>query len=484
MELKRELLRNNAAVTLSGFAVAFISFAFSVLLARLLGPVDFGLYSLAMTVIGLFMIFTDLGMGSTMVRCIANALDRNDLGQAKTLIILLLKYRMVLLLAVGAALTLASGALATLVFQKPEAEFVILLSGFLLMVQSLEEYLRTVLVSVKDFRGVSILSVAEKLCRVAFAGGFVVIGWQVFGALIGLMIAAGASVLYCIHRILRMKPLVHAKRESIDRAGLLRFGMWASVWTVVVTIFTTADLFIISIFGTVEQIGFYRIAATWTSALITFFPISVTVLYPYFSGAAGKGKAIFAPVFRYAAMAILPLSFLLSAFAGGVIASFYGASYAEAALALQILALGGIPFMFTTILTYYFSGINKPEIPTKVTTASLALNIGLILALIFPYGIVGVAVAGLVSRVIEFILFTWAARREGTGFPFSVLLRPLIAAGIAGAVATQIPIATTPQLIAAGFGSLGLYLLVLFAIRGVSRTDVSTLFRMATRRGA
>ncbi|MBU0953698.1 MAG: flippase [Nanoarchaeota archaeon] len=484
MNLKQELMRNNSIVMGSGLVVAAISFVFNIVLARWLQPIEFGLYSLALTIVGIFIIFTNFGIGQTAIRYLAHYIEAGRYGSAKALLLQLLKYRVVLLVLIGFLLIFLPDSIAAIIFQKPEATFIVFLSGFLLMIHSLEEFLQTILNGFKEFFGVSAMMIIKKIGESIFALSFVAAGWHVFGAVLGLFLASILSIFVSLRYFLKQKNVLQARAQPFERESIARFGVWASFLTIVVVLFTMSDQFLVSIFADVEDIGFYRIAITWTAAISTLFPVSATVLYPYFSGnKEAIRKRIFSNAIRYASIFSFPLAFLLSAYSGSIIASFYGISYISAASVLQILSLSAIPVLFSTILFYYFSGVNEPGVPTKITGSILVLHITLVIVLLSQFGIVGAAIGTVISRCVEALVMAFAAKkRHNLPFHPAIFLKPLLAITIVYVLVLQLTITSIAELVLYGIGSLALYLGILYAFRGFSKNDFIIVWDIIRRR--
>ena len=71
MNTIRNTVKNIGALSASQFITAIISFFLMIYLARYLGEVGFGIYRFAISFVGLFSIFIDLGMNNYLIREIA-----------------------------------------------------------------------------------------------------------------------------------------------------------------------------------------------------------------------------------------------------------------------------------------------------------------------------------------------------------------------------------------------------------------------------
>jgi O-antigen/teichoic acid export membrane protein len=120
MSLKREIAKANVFFTIGRITSAIIAFFFSIILARLLQPHNFGLYSFYVVVASFFILFTDFGMNSTLTRFVANYIGKGKYRKASTLTKLIFKYKIILTLATGVLISIFSNQISTFIFNKPK----------------------------------------------------------------------------------------------------------------------------------------------------------------------------------------------------------------------------------------------------------------------------------------------------------------------------------------------------------------------------
>jgi len=117
-----------------------------------------------------------------------------------------------------------------------------------------------------------------------------------------------------------------------------------------------------------------------------------------------------------------------------LVGTLFGAEYLEGVTAFRIVLAGAsVAFLFG-ILHNVLVACDRLRYEVGITAVAAALNIGLNVALVPGYGIVGAAVA---STIPDFTLFVGglaAVRACGIRMRLSPLVRPLLAAGAMGAV--------------------------------------------------
>jgi O-antigen/teichoic acid export membrane protein len=478
MSLKGEIAKANVFFTIGRVTSAVIAFLFSIILARMLQPYNFGLYSFCLVVATFFILFADFGMNSTMVRFVASYIGSGRYGKSSTLVKLVFKYKITLTIVIGLLISVLSSQIATFIFNKPEAGFVVFFSGLLLIANSLLNFFCHLFQGLKNFLASSVVQVLQYALKFVFVLALVVMGMGVSGALTGLIISY--IVVVIISSIIIYKKynfIISEQKVELDSRILLTFTFWVFLGTTIGVIYGMIDQLMISNMLTIENVGFYRIALTWVSAITTLVPVTNLVLYPYFSGLSGKKKLnlMFFDSLRYAAIFAFPLAFLLSAYSGPFILFLYKEPFLPAASALSILAFASVLTILYGIVGSYFAGIKRPDITTKVISFTIILNVVLNYFLIQSYGITGAATATFISSFANFVIFfSIAVLIHKMMLKSAIILKPLIAAGIAYYVSTFFLPHVINYFTLAFYGilSLVIYLIIMLLIRGITRQDI------------
>ena len=401
-------------------------------------------------------------------------MSRNQLGKTNTLIRLGLKYKIIITLAVGVTISIFSPQMSAIMFNKPEASIAIMLAGVLLIFESVNDFFESVFSGFKNFKYAGLLKNLQKSLKLILSVALILMGLAHIGALSGFIVAEVAILFASLFLVRKYRHVFSSKKRKIDKKIFITFGMWAFIGLLGGTIFTSVDSLMISMFMGVEDIGFYRIAFTWSFALMSIFPISGLVLFSYYSSSnRSETVSIYQSSLRYSFIMAVPLAFLMSAFSGSIVSIFYQESYMPAADALSILSFSAVPLIISSTLISYFVGIKKPEIPTKITGFSVVINIILNYFFILSMGIVGAAIATLISRILESaILISISSRIKKLTFHPSIIWKPLIAGLITYFATTFFIVSDLVTLILFGLVSLGIYISIMLIIRGIKREDI------------
>jgi len=193
-----------------------------------------------------------------------------------------------------------------------------------------------------------------------------------------------------------------------------------------------ADILLISLMLSENEVGLYAAAQT---ILLGFnlMPVAVrTALYPvmsrYYYQAPDKLTVLNDKISRYLLAAILPVATGVTLLAGPIIALVYGPSFAPAAPVLAV-SIWAIVFLFLNVphsrLALIYNRQRDAAILLSITTG---LNLVLNLVLIPRAGILGAAVARLLSSLALFLVFyVYAQTRLTRVSLLASPVRPLLA---------------------------------------------------------
>lgn len=478
MSLRREITKSTAIFVFGKNFSAFLAFSLAIVLPRLLGPYNFGLYSFCIFVVGFSRIFTNLGLDETLIRFTANYLGKGDYDRASAIVRTIFRYKFVLILVTGASISLFSNQIAANVFNKPEGSFMVFLAGFLLILQAIYDFFTNLFFGTKNVTGVSTIQIFQYFLKFIFATGLVLLGFGVVGAVLGVMASFAAALFLAIVIAYRSHKFIFtAPKADVDKRAIFTFSLWLFIVITVGGFYGLVDQAMISRMLKIEDIGFYKIGLSWMFAIMNVIPISSQVLFPYFSSIEkSRLNALFSNSIRYAAVLIFPAAFLLSALSKPFVLFLYGGEYLPASSVLKVLAVVAAPMLFTLILYTFYSGIKKPEIIAKVVVGMVVLNIILNYFFILKFGIVGAALATLISKTAEFlVLLAFAVFKWKLDFSFSSFLKPLLVSASGTAVAFKYSIITPLGALIFAIAFLAFYIAVMRLINGITQQDVNYL---------
>lgn len=245
----------------------------------------------------------------------------------------------------------------------------------------------------------------HNVSRVLIQVAAVILGYGVAGLVggfvAGLLIAA---IIEC-----RFFDLHFARFKWRHIKSLSAFSFWLFLTSTGVLLYTYADSIMIGYYLTNADVGVYRVVFQFTTlAVIATNALRVT-LWPKVSrwSKTGEMKNIeesLSRAFSYSLILAVPV------FTGGILLGdrllyfFYGAEFAKGYPILIILLFTQIVNVFQFFFTMYLGALDRQKDSFKVTAVAVTANIVLNLLLIPVIGIMGAAIATMVTMSLNAVL--------------------------------------------------------------------------------
>ena len=374
---KTPTLLKNSAIVFSGNMVANVSnYAFTILMARLLGP------SIFAALVALLATMTIVGIPANallvgFLKFAADFASQGELGKLRYLWASSLKFTGVFgLIVVGIAVVAAKPITNLLHIGQPIA-FTILILGIPLGLMAAIN--RGLLQGLERFSVFAISVSAESITKVALGVALVLAGYQLNGATLAISIAGAVALLSTwpgIHH-LRKEKTVKFKRRTLIQLSFLTL-----IITLVGTVFLNIDVIVAKIFLSNSEAGQYAAAATIAKIIPFLVSAIATVMMPRVAQLAAKNKnhqGALTEALSFTTLAGATV-YLVYVFAPQfVLKILYGVRYLDAAPLL--IPLGGAMLLYTlaNVFLYYFLSIGCRQVFWALGVSALSL-IGFIAA--------------------------------------------------------------------------------------------------------
>lgn len=327
----------------------------------------------------------------------------------------------------------------------------------------------------RQYREQAFIKFTFPVLRVAFAALLVVLGMNIFGALLGMFIASVICLLLCFP-LVKLPSLVTAPvSESGIISKLLSFGIPAAIGALALTSLRNINvLFVQSLLGDTIQTGLFTAALTLSNIpylIFTAFPLALlpAISSVYAAKDLEQTRSYITKSLRYLLLLLLPITALLSATAPQVLGILYGSSYVSAAPILALLMLSATFLALFVMLSSIIDGIGKPALAMGITLFFILLMSLLNFYFIPLYGLRGAAFSSLITAI-----FAFAIAAAYVYFKFKVLVRLRSALNIAVA-------SVVTYLLASVWGFVGWYVMVTYLICGVVYISVLSILGEITR---
>jgi stage V sporulation protein B len=474
VELAKKVLKNSlynsSRVLVSGVG----GLIFSIILARLLHPELFGIYQLALSVGYLLLTFTDFGINGTIVRYVSYALGNKDEKLARSYFKFLFKLKIAFTVVFSSFLAIFAKALANYIFHNPAIFLPLEITAIFLFLWSILDFLDYTFTALQEFKYPTIRHSLYEGSRLVVVPFLLLLGFSVSGALVGLCLALLAPLLVLFYALKRKGPfLLRGAAVSIERKRILRFLGYLSFGSIAGVVFVYVDSIMLGIFMPIEYVGFYRAGYNLVFALTGLVTIT-TVLFPIFTQIEGAElENAFKKVFKYSSLLAIPGTIGVIFMAEPIVKLIYGEEYLPAVLPMYVLSLllAAAPMDFFGIL---FNAKEKPEYPTKLIIVSSILNVVLNYFFILRVGIVGAAIATVISRYVNFVALGFLSKRVLSVFPdLQSFYKPLFSSVPMLGFLYFIP---QPLTLFVGIGEIIIavliYISTMFLIKGIEKEDI------------
>jgi O-antigen/teichoic acid export membrane protein len=411
-----------------GAITAASALVVSVLLARALGPAEFGKYALVMSIVIFALLFAQLGISGTVRRYTAELDGRGDPGAAAA--VAGRGLRLALMTGMAGSLVLAALAnpLAAF-FRHGELRGYLMIGAVMVLPMIVLGVLRGIATGLQRYRFLVALNLVTSPLWVAGCALAVLTGAGVAGVLV-------ATLVIDLVQLATLGWWASAKVGIRWRAPLpegLRIRLRRYNATLAVLIFLNAvvwersELLFLGRFHGPDQISFYAIPFALTERVVNLIPGAILgVLLPGLTYAQSidpaRFSAMFSQALRNLAVLTLPICLLGIPLAPAVVGLLYGSGYDGAIVVLQILLVAVIFGVLGQASRSALLGIESQGWLLKTGVAAAAFSVLLDLLLIPRWGAIGAAIANtLVQAGWALALFGYALQRIRRLAPMEVL---------------------------------------------------------------
>ncbi|AHL22945.1 flippase [Thermococcus nautili] len=401
-------------------ASAIFAFLARALVGRTFGPVQYGAYSLTLTVFSIALVLAMFGLPTGLPRQVSYFFTKNRkrVGELVSTTLILVTITSTLTLAILLPLT---ERLAGLLTANPEGrELLKSLLPLVLLGLPFAALMNTLIAVAQGYKRVREYVYYGKI---GFPLTYLVLAFlavYVIGSLRSVIIAYVVSyliILMMLLRDLRRAGIVPGISFSRDLVGVIvLFSLPLLTSNIVAMVLTWTDSLMLGHYLGSGVVGLY----TSASPLARFISMTVmalmTIYTPVVTGFFAEGKLelverFYAITSKWSVLLTFPLLFLFVEYPEQVIGTLFGPSYTEASKVLVILSLGFALVAIAGPLIQTLVTMGKTVDNMKGDIMGAMLNIFLNYTLIQSFGMIGAAIA------------TFASYATTTTYKLSVLIR-------------------------------------------------------------
>ncbi len=439
-----KLIQNVSFNALNNGITLVTGFVLSIVIARLLGPEDMGVYSYCTWLLGFASVFCFLGIPNTNTRYTS---ELNATGQTERLGRL---FRSLMLLELGVFVIVSAVVVgAAYLFYQPDIRVYILLVAANLLPNTVFTLYISTFKGLLRFNAIAITSLIITPVYIAAVIIGLYLGMGITGLLVLPLVLAVPRWLLFRFYMRRSFPRTGQDDAAPDPTFKKRIvSFWYKfllISLIDVVVFEKSEVFFLKIYADYSMIAFYTIAFSLSSKVMRLIPYTLTnIMLPIFTEKHSMGdtegqNTIYTYSLKYLMIIIAPI------FVGGVfvskelITNLYGVEFAPAADIFWITLLSASLAAFFGSSASLLGAMEKLSFLLATGIASICLNIGMDVALIPRYGIHGAAWANLIAQVFSGLtLFIFIIVTVKPKIPWADMARIAVASVGCGLVAKGI----------------------------------------------
>jgi O-antigen/teichoic acid export membrane protein len=460
----------------------------AIVVARLLGPADYGRYALTLVLPALLVSLADAGMNPALVRFSARLRSEGDYEASNKAI--KLGFLLKLFLSIAAFLICYFGAdiIATTVLNRPGLASYLQLAGLLIIFQAIFDAASSSFVGMDLMQYSAGIQIIFSLLKSTLAPALVLFGLGIGGAIVGYIVgfvvagAVGATILFTKYT----RSIGEVVPEcTVKLSALLDYSLPLYVATILTVFLTQYQNIVLARFANNIEVGNFNAAWNFTSLLsILIYPIS-TAIFPMFSKMNPESQRNdltrgFVLAVKYVSLTLIPASVAVMVFSQDLVLLTYGNGYV---LAPQYLAIVSALYLLAGIGLYvignFLNGVAATRTYLRINALTLAIYLPLGPALTWFWGPYGLLIAYITSYTASTL---YGVRKVSVNFharpdlksSARIFLASLVAA-IPSAALSQFNAAGVVNLVAGGCLFLFTYLTMAPILGAVMPQDINNL---------
>lgn len=410
------LAKSSFIVSITLLLSKFLLYLYRIVIARQYGPEVYGLFTLSVVIISWFRIFASLGIKEGLLRYIplirARKQDKaiNYIVEKSFFLLIITTVLASILLfffSDAIAIKLFSNSNLTIFLQifSVALPFIIFGAVFLSIIRAFER--------IGWFSFIS--NILGNLIQLVILGILIFFGMNSLSIPISYFIGTFAIFIsaYVIFREV-LPRIKNKERNNPEHKKLFKETLsysWPCIFYGIVNyFFYWTDSFLIGIFKSVQDVGFYNAAVPIAALLALPYSLFGQLFFPMVTKAFSKGdsetvKQLSQQVGKWVFMIVMPFFVLFMIFPGVFINILFGPEYLVAENALRFLVLGSLFAAIFGISQDLLFIKGKSKLVLIDTLIIAVINVILCVILIPLYGLNGASFATMLSLIILYFIF-------------------------------------------------------------------------------
>jgi len=366
--MKRVLLFGTFSIFFATAIFMLAGYGVNVFLARFLGPADYGIYSVVISLVSLLSLLLVRGMETATSKFISQRPGSAEAVKASAL-----KLNLLIGLAAAAVYFLSADLIAFLLQDPSIAQF-IRFSVIIIPAYFLYPAVLGYLNGLKKYSKQSLVIISYSIAKFVAIFLFVYFGFSIWGALFGFALAPLVGVAF---------GMFFSRSEKIkgdfDWKKLLRFSIPLTIFIFSLNSASAIGLLLVkSILVENALVGYYRVALN-IGELVYYFTIALSsALFPFVSNSFAKQNSLefnyhLKKAFKYFLIFVVPATVFIWVFSKEFVLLLFGNEFLAATQPLTILVFAELFVSLLYLLCIILIAIDRQKLAMLIAIITLAI---------------------------------------------------------------------------------------------------------------
>jgi O-antigen/teichoic acid export membrane protein len=415
LEVSRSSFRGSLLLFIGTLSSTIILAITAIVTARLLGPEDYGLYSIILTIPSILVTVSDLGISPALTRYSASLGSSQEEPKIVNLIEIGLLSKIIFTIIIGSVMFLLANPISKYILNRPEEATLLKITFLYLIGQSLLNSLNSIFIGLDQAGKCSLLQNIQAIIKAVAIPGLILIGYGLTGALIGIglgfIISTIIGILLISLSLRQLKKKLQNLKQPQSFSGNLRtllgFGAPLYLSELLFSFQTQIKNILLALYCSNVSIGNYSTAMNFTVFIMVMASPITTIMFPAFSKMNLKNdheslETLYKLSVKYTSLIIVPAATGLAILSKEIVNLLYGARYQTAPRYLSLYSL----LFFLTALGYHITGslLNSQGdtgVTLRINLLNLIVSLTLALSLIPRLGVTGLIASTITSQLIS-----------------------------------------------------------------------------------
>jgi O-antigen/teichoic acid export membrane protein len=422
MNTTQRIAKNTAALFAAQFVVSLLGLALSIFIARSLGDVTFGKYSFALAFTAIFVVFSDLGYNTLLIRDVAR-----DKTQATKYLNNIIGIHALLAILIFALIVITINVMD----YPADTKNVVYLFGIYTLVVSFSAVFKVTFRAFEKMEYEAGISIFTNIIRVSLGLLVLFLGYGLIELALVFILSGVFDFLFSLFICERkfVKPKMELNFDFLKSTIMIALPL--SMLSIFGIIYVRADTVMLSMMKGDAVVGWYNAAYNLIIALKIIPTLFLTSLFPAALSVFNKSRNQFYSYYeksiKYLIAIGLPMAIGITLLSKSVILFIYGSQYSNSITVLQILSWDCLLLFIYAALGNALVGMGKERQVALSALVCACVNVALNFLLIPKFSLIGSAVATVFAETILLLSYLYLMKRYLRGMPIhKFMVKPIL----------------------------------------------------------